>query len=194
MTQKTANIGLKILYSDGTYICENYSDASNCFSNPFTFVNTSYDSITIIAAADYYGWEKGTGTYAIKYTTRPEYDELPADKWVDDTIITKGQINKYTINVNKGKTYKIYLDDIDAGSSITEKTANIGLKIFFDKDSNVDNPVICDSYSNASNCYNKPYTFTAHGNGTIIIAAAADYYGWERGTGTYAIKYSVVEE
>ena len=199
MTQKTANIGLKILYSDGSYVCDNYGNASNCFSNPYTFINTNYDTITIIAAAylDWNGWEQGTGTYAIKYTTRPEYDELPADTWIDDTIITKGQVNKYTIkNVSKGKTYKIQLDDIDAGSSITSKTANVGLKIFYDKDSNVDNPIICNSYSDASNCYNKPYSFTAHSNGTIIIAAAAylDWNGWEQGTGTYAIKYTVVEE
>lgn len=193
MTQKTADIGLKILFSDGSYVCDNYNDASDCFSNPYTFINTNYDTITIIAAAYDYGWEKGTGTYAIKYTTRPEYDELPAGKWVDDTIITKGQINKYTVNVSKGKTYKIKLDDTDAGISGDGKTADIGLKIFYDKDSNVDNPIICNSYSDATNCYNKPYTFTAPSDGTIVLAAAAYYYGWEKGTGSYAIRYDVVE-
>ena len=197
LTNKTANIGLKIILSDGTYICDNYGNASNCYTYPYSFVTTSNQTIKIITASyrDYYGWEQGIGTYALRYTTRPEYDELPVGDWVDDSILTDGQINKYTINVIEGKTYQIYLNDIDAGSGITNKTANMGLKIFYSIESNVDLPVICDSYSNASKCYNTPYSFTAKSDGTVVIAAASyrDYYGWEQGTGTYAIKYTVTE-
>ena len=193
ITSKTANIGLKILRSDGTYICDNYSNASDCYACPYSFLSTNDNSITIIAASNYYGWEKGIGTYALRYTTRPEYDELPVNKWVDDSIITNGQINKYTIDVTKGNTYQIYLEDIDAGSAITTKTANIGLQIFYTKESNVGNSVICNNYSSASNCFTTPYSFTAQSDGTVIIAAASNYYGWEKGTGTYAIKYTVIK-
>ncbi len=197
MTNKTANMGLKILLSDGTYICNDYSNASDCYACPYSFITTNDNSITIIAAShrDYYGWEQGIGTYALKYTTRPEYDELPVNEWVDDSIITNGQINKYTIDVTKGNTYQIFLEDTDAGSAITSKTANIGLQIFYTKESNADNLVICNNYSNASNCFSTPYSFTAQSTGTVIIAAAShrDYYGWEQGTGTYAIKYTVTQ-
>ena len=197
ITSKTANIGLKILLSDGTYICNDYSNASDCYACPYSFLTTNNDLITIIAAShrDYYGWEQGIGTYALKYTTRPEYDELPVNEWVDDSIITNGQINKYTIDVTKGNTYQIFLEDTDAGSAITSKTANIGLQIFYTKESNVDNLVICNNYSNASNCFSTPYSFTAQSTGTVIIAAAShrDFYGWEKGTGTYAIKYTVTQ-
>ena len=193
-TQKTADMGLKILHGDGSYICEQYRDADKCYTNPYTFVTTNSEIITIIAASyASYDWEWGTGSYAIKYTTRSEYDELPLGEWVEDKIITNGQINKYTINVTKGKTYNIYLEDKSAGNS-TSKTADMGLQIFYTRDSNVDNPYICERYSDADNCYSTPYTFTAPSDGTIIIVAASySNYNWENGTGTYAIKYTVAE-
>ena len=191
---KTADMGLKILYSDGTVISKDYHDADKCFATPYTFVATNNDVITIIAASyTNYNWENGTGTYAIRCTSRSEYDELPPDEWVNDKIISNGQVNKYTIDVTEGKTYSIYLNDIDAGTS-TSKTADMGLKIFYDSSSNVDNPYICDQYSKADNCYSTPYTFTAPSDGTIVIVAASyANYNWETGTGTYAIKYTVAE-
>lgn len=196
ITNKTADVGLKIFLSDGTYICDNYNTTSNCYVYPYSFVTTNNQTIKIIAASYYnYDWERGIGSYAIRYRTRPEYDSLLVNEWVDDDIITSGQINKYKIDVIEGNTYKIYLNDIDAGSGITNKTANIGLKIFYSVESNVSIPVICDSYSSASVCYNTPYSFTAKSDGTVVIAAASyrDYSGWEQGTGTYAIKYTVTE-
>ncbi len=197
MSTKTANIGLRIFINNETIICDKYDYASNCYTYPYTFVTTSNDTIRIIAASyrDYYGWEQGTGTYALRYTTRPEYDELPVGEWVDDTIVTDGQINKYTIDVIKGNTYKIYLNDIDAGSGVTKKTANVGLKIYYDPDSDVDFFTICDDYGKASNCFSPPYSFEAEYDATVIISAASyrDYYGWELGTGSYAIKYTVAE-
>lgn len=195
ITNKTADVGLKIFLSDGTYICDNYNTTSNCYVYPYSFVTTNNQTIKIIAASYYnYDWERGIGSYAIRYRTRPEYDSLLVNEWVDDDIITSGQINKYKIDVIEGNTYKIYLNDIDAGSGITNKTANIGLKIFYSVESNVSLPVICDSYSSASVCFNTPYSFTAESDGTVVIAAASYYnYNWERGTGTYAIKYTVTE-
>ncbi len=78
ITSKTANIGLKILLSDGTYICSDYSYASACYECPYSFLATSDNLIEIIAAShrDYYGWEQGTGTYAIKYTVINSTNEM----------------------------------------------------------------------------------------------------------------------
>ena len=198
ITTKTADAGLKISHSDGTIICNDYGSASYLYSQPYTFVSSNYGTITITTAAHSSGWgggswEEGTGTYAIKYTSRPEYITLPKDEWYEDDIITKGQTNKYYIPVTAGESYSIYLDDTDAGSGITTKTANVGLKIFYNGGT-----VICNDYGSASALYTQPYTFTAPTTGTITITAAA-YSGswvsgsWETGTGTYAIRYIIAD-
>ena len=190
ITTKTADVGLKIAYSNGTVICNSYNDANSLYSYPYTFTTSSAGTVTITAAADsWWGWETGTGTYAIRYTSRPEYITLIEEWWQDDEIITPGQTNKYYIPVTAGVSYSIYLDDTDAGNGITTKTADVGLKIFYNGSA-----IICDNYNNASSLYTKPYTFTAPTTGTITITAAADsWWGWERGTGTYAIKYTIGE-
>lgn len=190
---KTADIGLKIYHSDGTTISDNYSKVQDCWKKPFTFLVASDGTVTITAAnyrgSPWYEWEKDTGTYAIKYTSRPEYDDLSEGVWKDDSIITDGQTNKYLINVIEGTQYFIYLNDKYEGDG--SKTANeIGLKIMYTQDSNSDNPVICSSYSNACKLYSKPYPFTAPSTGTVAITAASYASGWERGIGTYAIKYT----
>lgn len=186
---KTADMGLKIYHNDGTTISGSYSSVQDCWKKPFTFLASGSGTITITAAAYDYGWEEGVGTYAIKYATRPEYDTLYAGEWKDDSIITDGQTNKYLINVIEGTQYFIYLNDKYEGDG--SKTANeIGLKIMYTQDSNSDNPVICSSYSNACKLYSKPYPFTAPSTGTVAITAASYASGWERGIGTYAIKYT----
>ena len=192
ITSKTADIGLKISYSDGSLICDNYSSASSLYSKPYTFVTSDSDTITITAAAHgSWDWEKGIGTYAIRYTSRPEYKTLVADEWEDDSIITTGQTNKYSIFVTYGTTYNIYLNDTDAGSGVTNKTADVGLKIFYSDSSYIGDPFICSDYSRASNIYRTPYTFTASSTGTVTITAAAHgSWDWETGTGTYAIRYT----
>lgn len=194
VTTKTANVGVTISHSDGTTICDSYDNASSLYARPYTFTTTRSDTITIIAAAELWGWERGTGTYAIKYTSRPEYDVLTKGVWKDDDIITPGQTNKYSISVIRGTTYAIYLNDTDAGSGVTDKTANVGLKIFYSDASYTGDPFICDNYDSASNLYTQPYTFTASSTGTVTITAAAELWGWENGTGTYAIKYDVVSD
>ena len=192
ITTKTADIGLKIFYNGGIVICDSYNDANSLYSQPYTFISSNYDTITITAAAykSFYGWEQGIGTYAIKYTSRPEYITLSIDNWYEDDIITNGQTNKYYIPVTAGESYSIYLDDTDAGNGITTKTADIGLKIFYNG-----GIVICDSYNDANSLYTKPYTFKAPTTGTVTITAAAykSFSGWEKGTGTYAIKYTIGE-
>ena len=89
------------------------------------------------------------------------------------------------------------MDDIDAGSVVTQKSANIAFQVFYTKDSNVDNPIICNDYNETNCCYAKPYSFTAPSDGTITIATEAYLSGygngWGTGTGTYAIKYTVTE-
>lgn len=197
VTTKTADVGVKISHSDGTIICDDYGNATSLYSKPYTFLAPSTGTITITAAS--YGggwgsyWETGIGTYAIKYTARAEYDDLQAGVWKDDSIITSGQTNKYSIHVTAGTAYSIYLNDSDGGDGT--KTADVGLKIFYSQDSYADNPIICDNYDGASNLYSKPYTFTASSTGTITITAAA--YGggwgsyWETGIGTYAIRYVI---
>ena len=189
ITTKTANAGLKIAHSDGTVICSSYDNASNIYMKPYTFIASSSDTITITAAAYDWHWEEGIGTYAIKYTSRPEYITLSEGAWYEDDIITKGQTNKYYIPVIAGTEYNIYLDDTDAGSGITSKTANVGLKIFYNGGS-----VICNNYDDASNIYTKPYTFIAPSSGTVTITAAAYDWRWEEGLGTYAIKYEIVNQ
>lgn len=188
---KTANVGIKISHSDGTVICSDYGVGSDCWEKPLTFLAPSTGTVTITAASYYnYRWERGIGTYAIKYTSRSEYDMLSKGVWKNDSIITDGQTNKYSINVVAGTQYSIYLNDRYEGDE--SKTADkIGLKIIYTQDSNSDNPVICNNYSNACKLYVKPYTFTAPNTGTITIIAASYYnYNWERGIGTYAIKYT----
>lgn len=188
ITTKTANVGLKITYRDGTVICGNYNNATSLYTKPLTFIASSTGTVTVTAAAsDSWSWEKGTGTYAIKYTSRPEYITLTNRVWKNDEIITPGQTNKYYIPVTADESYSIYLDDTDAGSGITTKTANVGLKIFYNGGT-----VICNNYNNATSLYTKPYTFKAPTTGTVTVtAAASDSWSWEKGTGTYAIKYTI---
>ena len=193
-TTKTADVGLKISRNDGTVICGNYNNATRLYTKPLTFIASSTGTVTVTAAAsDSWSWEKGTGTYAIKYTSRPEYIMLPKDSWYEDDIITNGQTNKYQIPVTAGESYSIYLDDTDAGSGITTKTANVGLKIFYNGGT-----VICNNYNNATSLYTKPYTFKAPTTGTVTITAASHSGGtatgsWEEGTGTYAIRYIIAD-
>ena len=199
ITTKTADVGLKIAHSDGSVICDNYDSADSLYSEPYTFISSIYDTITITVASHSGGWatgswETGTGTYAVKYTSRPEYITLSESAWYEDDIITKGQTNKYYISVVKGMSYSIYLDDTDAGSGITSKTADVGLKIFY-----AGGKIICDNYGSADSLYAEPYTFTATSTDTITITAASPSGGWatgswETGTGTYAIKYEIVNQ
>ena len=191
ITTKTANMGLKISHSDGTVICSDYDNASSLYSQPYTFLSSGSGIITITAAAyKPYRWETGIGTYAIRYSSRAEYDTLTAGIWKDDSIITSGQTNKYSVPVIKDTAYSIYLNDSDGGDGT--KTANVGLNIFYSQDSYTDNPIICNDYDKASTLYSKPYTFTASSTGTITITVAAyKPYRWETGIGTYAIRYVI---
>ena len=187
---KTAYTGLKIFYNNGTIISSNYNDVVNCWSAPFTFVASKSGTITITAASYYnYTWERGGGSYAIKYTTRPEYDSLFENIWKNDSIIAYGQTNKYSISVIAGKKYNIQLNDATNGDG-TKSANRIGIKIVYSQDSNSTNPTIQGSY--IYNLWSSPYQFTAPDTGTIIITVASYYnYTWERGGGTYAIKYTI---
>ena len=197
ITTKTADVGLKVSHSNGTIIRSDYGNASGFYSQPYTFIPSGAGTITMTIAANKEGygngWETGTGTYGIKYTSRAEYDELQAGLWKDDSIITSGQTNKYSIHVTAGTVYSIYLNDSDGGDGT--KTADVGLKIFYTQDSYTDNPIICDNYGTTDRLYSEPYTFTALSTGTITITTAAykDGYGngWETGIGTYAIRYVI---
>lgn len=193
---KTADIGLKIYHSDGTTISGNYSSVQDCWKKPFTFLASGSGTITITAAAYASGWEHGVGTYAIKYTTRPEYDTLYEGVWKDDSIIVPGQTNKYSITVQKGMKYFIWLND--AGDGNGTKTADVGLKIVYSQEYHNENSVICGSYGDADCLWSKPFIFEAPIDGVIIITTAATIvnnsiwhnYKWGEHTGTYAIKYT----
>ncbi|MCH5295880.1 MAG: hypothetical protein J1F14_08300 [Treponema sp.] len=197
---KDADVGLKISHNNGTVICDSYGSASVLYTKPFTFSASSTGTVTITAAAHngggslYGSWESGTGTFAIKYTSRPEFDEISEGEWKDDNIIATGQTNKYTFTASEKTRYFIYLDDTDAGSGITTKTADAGLKI-----SHSDGTIICNDYGSASYLYSQPYTFISSNYGTITITTAAHngdgslYGSWETGTGTYAIRYIIAD-
>ena len=188
---KTAYTGLKISHSDGTIINDSYNNITDHYSAPYTFVASSTGTVTITAASKRsYDWERGTGTYAIKYASRLGYDTLSEDEWKEDKIISNGQTNKYHLQVTSGTKYSIYVNDKNDGDG-TKTASQIGLTIIYSQDSNSDNPIICNNYSNATKLYAKPYTFTAPSTGTVIITAASKRsYDWEMGTGTYAIKYT----
>ena len=188
---KTAYTGLKISHSDGTIINDSYNNITDHYSAPYTFVASSTGTVTITAASKRsYDWERGTGTYAIKYASRLGYDTLSEGEWKEDKIISNGQTNKYHLQVTSGTKYSIYVNDKNDGDG-TKTASQIGLTIIYSQDSNSDNPIICNNYSNATKLYAKPYTFTAPSTGTVIITAASKRsYDWEKGTGTYAIKYT----
>ena len=198
---KTGYAGIKATHSDGTVISSNYGDVTSRYTKPLTFVSANTGTVTMIMAcnSDSGGWssywEKGTGTYAIKYTSRPEYITLSEDSWYEDNIITNGQTNKYYIPVTAGTKYNIYVNDAWNGDGT--KKGFVGLTIKYTQESNASNPTICNSYGNAIKLYDKPYTFTASNTGKIIITAAcnSDSGGWssywEKGTGTYAIRYTI---
>lgn len=194
---KTVEIGLKIYHSDGTAISSSYSSVQKCYEKPFTFLAASDGTVTITVASYYsYSWERGTGTYAIKYTSRPEYDVLSEGIWKNDKIIATGQTNKYHITVSKNMKYSIWLND--AGDGDDSKTADVRLKIIYSQEYHNENSVICDSYGDADNLWTKPFTFEAPSDGTVILTVAATIvnnsiwhnYKWGEYTGTYAIKYN----
>lgn len=185
-TKTAKQIGLKMYHSDGTVISSDYGNANGLYERPFTFVASSSGTVAVTAACRtrYYGWENGTGTYAIKYTSRPGYYTLSEGRWKDDEILTDGQVNRYVINVISGMQYSIYLNDMYDGND-TKTAERIGLKIYHSNDT-----VICNNYRDACKLYENPYTFTAESDGTVFITAASCWLNnWERGIGTYAIKY-----
>lgn len=187
-TKTAEQIGLKIYHSDDTVISSDYYKVTGCWQRPFTFVAEN-DGIVTVTAANYYNrdWEKGTGTYAIKYTSRRNCGFLEKDKWENDSIITDKQINKYKIDVQKDMRYFIYINDKNDGDGT--KTANkIGIKV-----SHSDGTVFCDSY----NCefYKTPFSFVSLSDGVVSITAANYYnYNWESGIGSYSIRYRVRPE
>lgn len=187
-TKTAEKIGLKIYHSDDTVINGSYGNACGLFEKPFSFIAENSGTVTIVAASTrrYYSWETGTGTYAIKYTSRQEYDTLSKGIWKDDKILVDGQINRYIINITAGTKYSIYLNDAYEGDS-TKTAERIGLKIYHSDDS-----VINGEYEKAVGLFKEPFTFTALNNGKVTIVAASRWINnsnWERGTGTYAIKY-----
>ena len=200
---KNGYTGIKASHSDGTVISSNYGDVISRYTKPLTFVSANSGTVTMImASCDGYtyissDWGKGTGTYAIKYTSRPEYITLSENKWHEDDILTNGQTNKYYIYVSAGMKYNIYLNDAWNGDGT--KKGFVGLTIKYTQESNASNPTICSSYGNAIKLYDKPYTFTASSTGKVIITVAScvgysDISGnWEQGTGTYAIRYTIGE-
>ena len=114
--------------------------------------------------------------------------KLVEGEWTDGKISEDGQTKKYTFEASKGTRYFIWLNDSSDGDRT--KDADVGLKI-----SHEDGTVICDNYNNATSLYTKPLTFLASSSGTITIVAASRErgWGWESGTGTYAIKYTIGE-
>lgn len=196
--KKSAYTGIKISHSDGTIISSSYGSVTSCYTKPLTFVSANSGTVTMIMACSSSSsgwsndWGKGIGTYAIKYNSRPEYITLSENEWHEDDILTNDHTNKYYISVTEGTRYNIYINDAWNGDGT--KKAYIGLTIKYTQDSNASNPTICSSYSNAMKLYDKPYTFTASGTGTIIITAACNssssgrFSDWEKGTGTYAIR------
>ena len=185
---KTAYTGLKISHSDGTVICDNYDNASVLYTKPYTFIASSSGTITITVASANDGWERGEGTYAIKYTSQPVYYGymLSKGEWKDDEITAVGQTNKYSINVIKGRRYFIYMNNAYGGDRT--KSAYTGLIILPSNGT-----PICNYYGNAQYLYSTPYSFIASSSDTVTItvaAASSDYGDWEKGTGTYAIKYT----
>ncbi|MBD5406713.1 MAG: hypothetical protein HDR56_03730 [Treponema sp.] len=183
---KSAYTGLKISFSDGTMICSQYGNADELYAKPYTFTVSRAGVVTITAASyrNYSGWEKGTGTYAIKYTSRPGYDTLSEGEWKEDKIIAGGQTNNYRIAVSEGARYFIYMNNARDGDGI--KSAQTGLKI-----THSDGTKINGDYNNATKLFSAPYTFIASSTGTVTITVAASSgFLWEKGTGTYAIKYT----
>ena len=182
---KSAQTGLKITHSDGTKINGDYNNATKLFSAPYTFVASSTGTVTItVAASSGFLWGKGSGTYAIKYTSRPGYDTLSEDEWKEDKIIAGGQTNEYRIAVSEGARYFIYMNNARDGDGI--KSAQTGLKI-----THSDGTKINGDYNNATKLFSAPYTFVASSTGTVTITVAASSgFLWEKGTGTYAIKYT----
>ncbi|MCH5150394.1 MAG: hypothetical protein J1G30_06985 [Spirochaetales bacterium] len=195
---KSAYTGIRATHSDNTIISSSYGNVTSCYTKPLTFVSANSGTVTMIMACNSSSsgwsndWGKGIGTYAIKYNSRPEYITLSENEWHEDDILTNVQTNKYYISVTEGTRYNIYINDAWNGDGT--KKAYIGLTIKYTQDSNASNPTICSSYSNAMKLYDKPYTFTASGTGTIIITAACNssssgrFSDWEKGTGTYAIR------
>lgn len=176
-------------HSDGTVISSDYGNAYGLYERPFSFVASSSGTVTVTAASTrrYYSWETGTGTYGIKYTSRPKYNVLYEGQWKDDEILADGQTNRYVINVTAGTKYFIYLNDAYKGDS-TKTAERIGLKIYYSDDT-----VINGEYSNAVGLFEEPFTFTAERNGMVVITAASRWIwngNWEQGIGTYAIRYT----
>lgn len=164
-------------------------------TRPYLFIAKEDGTVTITAASNEYtersfdsvngtyGLEHkigGIGTYAIKYTTRPEYEVLTEGENKSDEIILDGQVNKYKINVIAGTKYSI----------IKGYGRNIGLKIYDNNGKQInDNGYII----------NNSYSFIAPSTGTVTITATSndiDPSGillnseWGKGTGSYSIMYT----
>ena len=183
--KKTAKTGLVAYHSDGTKICDDYNDAYELYASPYTFTASSTGTVTItVIASNGSWWGGGTGTYAIKYASRPEYDALSEGIWKDDSIISSGQTNMYTISVTKGTRYFIYMNNASQGDG--KKTARTGLVAWHS-----DGSKGVDDYNKAYELYTNPYTFIAINTGTVTVrVAASNGSWWGSGTGTYAIKYT----
>ena len=193
---KTGYTGIKISHSDGTTISSGYGNVTSCYTKPVTFLSVSSGIVTITMACNSssggnsWNWELGTGTYAIKYTSRQEYTTLSnADDWHNDNIIANGQTNRYYIPVNGGRRYFIYMNNAWDGDNT--KTGYTGIRVTHN-----DGTVISGNYGDVTTRYAKPLTFVSANTGTVAMimacnsSSSGNSWNWEQGTGTYAIKYN----
>ena len=119
---------------------------------------------------------------------------LSKETWTDGKISKDGQTKNYTFTVTQGTRYFVYMNNAWDGDG--KMTGYTGMKILHS-----DGTEIRGWYNDVLGCWTEPVTFVASSTGTVTITVASCVDGswaatfnganWEKGTGTYAIKYTV---
>jgi hypothetical protein len=97
--------------------------------------------------------------------------------WMNDNIITDGQVNEYSFSVTSGTSYHIWWNDSDQGDG--SKTCDIKVNARYSNGTAI--------FTGVNSGWTTSQSFTPTGNDTVIVSVQG-YYSWD--TGTYAVAYT----
>jgi len=178
---KTCDVAVSARYSDGTTI---FTGEDTGWQKPQVFTPARNDTVIISVRGyrpySYSAWP--TGTYAVKYTTRQSRIILSAANWVNDSLITDGQVNEYSFTVTSGTTYYIWWNDYGQGDST--KNCNVTVSARYGNGDTI--------FTNENSGWTTSKSFTANNSGTVIVSVQGyrqySYSAWP--IGTYAVAYT----
>jgi hypothetical protein len=154
---------------------------------------TTPQSFALGIAAKMYISVRGAakGTYAVGYSTSFDaniasgFEAQPLieeDTWQDGTMLSSGQKDWYSFDVEAGNTYHVWLNEEWPGDNT--KTADVDFNIHYSDGELVDSNYSIDTYAYRS------FTPTINGKVYVNVEISTSYYDPDH-LGSYAVGYTV---